>query len=86
MISGKIVYPNGLGREHPFINEKNTSACSDGSYGDNCTNKCSENCFQMTMCNKISERVENAKMDGTVISAMKVSSSLKKSIYKIVCD
>lgn len=54
MISGKIVYPNGLGREHPFINEKNTSACSDGSYGDNCTNKCSENCFQMTMCNKIS--------------------------------
>ena len=22
MISGKILYPNGLGREHSFINEK----------------------------------------------------------------
>ena len=42
-------------REYEFLKKKeNISACSDGSYGDNCTKKCSENCFLKTMCNKIS--------------------------------
>ena len=41
--------------------------------------------FRWQCAIKFLERVENAKLDGTVNSAMKVSSSLKESIREIVC-
>ena len=86
MISGKIVYPNGLGREHPFINDKTLQLAATVLMETIVPTSAVKIVFRWQCAIKYLERVENAKMGGTVISAMKVSSSLKKSIYKIVCD